>query len=155
MLREIEQQIVKIRQNLKTAQDMQKIYVDLKRSHKEFKVGGCVYLRVNPMKSCLKLRSCAKLAQRYCGPFQILDRVGLVAYRIALSTNMRVHNVFHGSLLKKYVHDHNHVFDWNVIQVKPRESSSGDYMYPPLERDHALKPSHRSSKSEKETPGTR
>ena len=63
--------------------------------------------------------SCAKLALRYCGPFEVLDKIGLDAYRIALIDNMRAHNVFHVSLLKKYVHDPNHIIYWNVILVEP------------------------------------
>ena len=62
---------------------MQKIYVDLKRVLKEFKIGDHVYLRVKPRKSSLKLGSCAKLTPRYCGSFEFLDRIGPVAYRIA------------------------------------------------------------------------
>lgn len=119
MLKEMEQQMVKIRYNLKTAQGRHKRYIDLKRTHKEFEVEDHVYLRVNPKKSSLKIKSFAKLEPRYsCGPFKVLDRIGPIAYRISFPTNMRAHNVFHVSLLKKYVHDPNHVVDWNVIQVE-------------------------------------
>jgi hypothetical protein len=83
--------------------------------HKEFKVGEHVYLKVKPQRSSLKLGTCAKLAPRYCGPFEILERMGPVAYKLALPTNIKTHNVFHVSLLKKYVHDPNHVIDWVVI----------------------------------------
>ena len=72
MLKEMEQQVVKIRKNLKTSQDRQKSYVDLKRSHKEFKVGEHVYLRVKKKKSSLKIRSCDKLEPGHCGPFEVL-----------------------------------------------------------------------------------
>ena len=85
----------------------------MKRVHKGFKVGDHVYLRVNPKKSSLKLGNCAKLAPRYCGLFGVLDRIGLVAYRIAFPTYMRMHNAF--SLIKIYVHDLNTLIDWNVI----------------------------------------
>jgi hypothetical protein len=61
----------------------------------------------------------AKLAPRYCGTFEILDRVGNVAYRITLPPIVKAHNVFHVLLLNKYVHDSNHIIDWSVIQVEP------------------------------------
>jgi hypothetical protein len=82
-------------------------------------VGDHVFLKVKASRSSLKLGSCAKLAARFCGPFEILERIGPVAYILALPASMTVHNVFHVSLLKKYVLDVNHVIDWTVIQVEP------------------------------------
>jgi hypothetical protein len=81
----------------------------------EFKVGDHVFLKFKANKSFLKLGNCPKLASLYCGPFEILERIGLVDYIIALPTSMSVHNAFHVSLLKKYIHDSNHVIDWNFI----------------------------------------
>jgi hypothetical protein len=75
-------------------------------------------LKVNPKKSSLKLGNCTKMATRYCGPFEILNRIGLVAYMLALPVSMKVHNVFHVSLLQKYSHDPDHVFDLHLIQVE-------------------------------------
>jgi hypothetical protein len=48
---------------------------------------------------------------RYCGPFEILEKIGLVSYMLALPASMRVHNVFHVSLLNKYVPDSNNIID--------------------------------------------
>jgi hypothetical protein len=62
--------------------------------------------------------SCAKLAPRYCGSFEILDRVGPIAHRLSLPPTLKAHNVLNVSLLKKYVHDTNHTIDWYVIQVE-------------------------------------
>ena len=76
----------------------------------------------------MKLGSCAKLSLRYCGPFEVLERIGPAAYRIALPTSNRAHNVFHFSLLKKYVHDPNHVINWDVIQVEPK----GEFRIKPM-----------------------
>jgi hypothetical protein len=59
--------------------------------------------------------ACAKLAPQYCGPFEVLDRVGPVAYRLELLPTVKEHNVFHVSLLKEYVHDANHIIEWSVI----------------------------------------
>ena len=53
-----------------------------------------------------------KLKHRFIGPFEILDRVGTVAYRLALPPSMsRIHNVFHISMLHKYVKDPNHIIE--------------------------------------------
>ena len=71
--------------------------------NREFSVGDHVYLRLKAKKISLKLGSCAKLSPRYCGPFEVLERIGPVAYRIVLPSNTSAHNVFHVSLLKKYI----------------------------------------------------
>jgi hypothetical protein len=78
-------------------------------------VGDHVFLKVKTKKSSLKLGNCSKLASRYYGSFEILERIGPTTYMLALPTLMCMHNVVHVSLLKKYVLDVNHVIDWNVI----------------------------------------
>ena len=92
-------------------------------------MGDHVYLRIKTKKSTLHTGSCAKLAPRYCGPFEVLERVGPVAYKLALPLHVKVHDVFHVSLLKKYVHDASHIIDWNVIQVEPE----GEFLLEPLQ----------------------
>ena len=87
--------------------------------NREFSVAGHVYLTVRPRKSSLKLGSCAKLSPRYCGLFEVLEQIGPIAYRLSLFASTRDHNVFHVSLLKKYIHDPNHVINWDVIQAEP------------------------------------
>jgi hypothetical protein len=114
----MEEQMLKIKQNLKDAHDRQKSYSNKNRTHREFKVGDHVFLKVKANRISLWLGNCAKLPARFCGPFEILGRIGPVAYMLALPTSMTVHNVFHVSLLKKYIPDSNHVINWNVIQVE-------------------------------------
>eukprot|EP00253_Pinus_taeda_P022100 PITA_22100 len=60
--------------------------------------------------------------------YQILARVGPVAYQLALPSHIRVHNVFHVSVLKKYVYDPKHVIRWQDIQVQPE----GEVLVEPL-----------------------
>jgi hypothetical protein len=119
LLKEMEDQMIIIKLNLKATQDREKSYAHKNRTHREFKVSDHVFLKVKTNRSSLKLGSCTKLAARYCRPFEILERIGPVAYMLALPTYMTVHNVFHVSPLKKYIPDANHVIDWNVIQVEP------------------------------------
>jgi hypothetical protein len=107
----MEDQMVRIKKNLKEAQDRQKNYADKNMTVKEFKVGEHVILKVNPKKSSLKLGIYTKLASIFHGPFKILDKIGPVAYMLVLPASMNVHNVFHVSLPKKYVLDPNHVIE--------------------------------------------
>jgi hypothetical protein len=70
----MEEKIMKIKQKLKAAQDKQKNYVDKGRTHREFKVGDYVFLKVKAKRSSLKLGNYYKLVARYCGPFEILEK---------------------------------------------------------------------------------
>ena len=83
--------------------------------NREFSIGDHVYLKVKAKKSSLNLGSCADLSPRYCGSFEVLERIGPVAYRLAFPASTRAHNVFHASFLKICVHDPNHVINWDVI----------------------------------------
>jgi hypothetical protein len=117
-LREMEEKLLRIKQNLKASQHRKKRYAEKGITHREFKVGDHVFLKVKSNIISLKLGNCSKLATKYCGPFEILERIGLVAYMIALPASMSIHNVFHVSFLKKYIAFANHVIDWNVVQVE-------------------------------------
>jgi hypothetical protein len=86
--------MLKIKRNLKVSQDRQKIYADENKTHREFKVGDHVLLKVKANRSSLKLGSCSKLATRYCGLFEIVERIGPIAYMLARPSSMSIHNVF-------------------------------------------------------------
>ncbi|MCO5607248.1 hypothetical protein L7F22_061441 [Adiantum nelumboides] len=107
----MDQQLLIIRSNLKRASDRHKSYADLQRSTRSFSEGKWVFLRVKPKRSSLKLGKFCKLAFKYYGPFEILRRAGEQAYKLALPPHMRIHNVFHVSLLKKYVSDPLHILN--------------------------------------------
>ena len=119
LLKELELTMKQVQTNFKTAQHRQKSHSNLKRTLKEFQVGEHVFVKVKPRKSSFKLGSCAKLASRYYGPFKILTKMEPMAYQLPFPPNLRIHNFFHVSILKKYVHAATHVIEWNVIQVEP------------------------------------
>ena len=116
LLMDLEQLFTKVQVNLKEAQDRQKSYTSQKRKDKYYQIGDHVYLKVKEKWSSLSLGRCSKLAPKFCGPFERLTKRGLVAYDLALPTHIRVHNVFHASLLNKYVYDTKHVIDWFLLQ---------------------------------------
>ena len=111
--------IQKIRQRIETAQSRQKNYADKRRRPLEFSVGDSVFLKVAPMKGVMRFGKKGKLSPRYVGPYQILKRVGKVAYELELPPEMSaIHNVFHVSMLKKYMGDADQVIEPQTVQVQ-------------------------------------
>ncbi|GJR95186.1 putative reverse transcriptase domain-containing protein [Tanacetum coccineum] len=94
--------VVLIKEKLKAARDSQNSYVDKRRKPLEFEVGDQVLLKESPWKGVVHFGKKGKLAPRYVGPFEILERNGLVAYRLRLPEELSsVHDTFHVSNLKK------------------------------------------------------
>ena len=90
----------------------------MRRRPLEFEVGDHVFLKVMPKRGVVRFDKRGKLSLRFIGPFEILERIGIVAYRLALPPNMLgVHEVFHISTLRKYTLDPSHVVDWGQIEV--------------------------------------
>ncbi|KAL0560323.1 hypothetical protein IC582_000724 [Cucumis melo] len=110
--------IQKIRSRMHTAQSRQKSYADVRRKDLEFEIGDKVFLKVAPMKGVLRFERRGKLSPRFVGPFEILERIGPVAYRLALPPSLStVHDVFHVSMLRKYVPDPSHVVDYEPLEI--------------------------------------
>ncbi|GJX86542.1 putative reverse transcriptase domain-containing protein [Tanacetum coccineum] len=98
--------VVLIKEKLKAARDRQKSYADNRRKPLEFEVGDRVMLKVSPWKGVIRFGKKGKLAPRYVGPFEILERIGPVAYRLRLPEELSgVHDTFHVSNLKKCLAD--------------------------------------------------
>ena len=90
----------------------------MRRRPLEFEVGDHVSLKVIPKRGVVRFGKRGKLSPRFIGPFEMLERIGTVAYRLALPPNMSgVHEVFHVSMLRKYTPDPAHVVDWGQIEV--------------------------------------
>ena len=82
-------------------------------------MGNKVFLKVSPWKGVLRFGRHGKLRPRYIGPYEIIARVGLVAYRLDLPPELsKVHNVFHVSMLRKYILDPSHVLRDQPIELK-------------------------------------
>ncbi|GKA47269.1 putative reverse transcriptase domain-containing protein [Tanacetum coccineum] len=106
LVQETTDKVVLIKEKLKAARDRQKSYADNRRKPLEFEVGDRVMLKVSPWKGVIRFGKKGKLAPRYVGPFEILERIGPVAYRLRLPEELSgVHDTFHVSNLKKCLAD--------------------------------------------------
>ncbi|GKC88427.1 hypothetical protein Tco_1149076 [Tanacetum coccineum] len=106
LVQEMTDKVVLVKEKPKVVRDRQKNYVDYRRTSLEFEVGDRVLLRVSSWKGVVHFGKNGKLAPRYVRPFEILERIGLVAYRLRLPEELNsVHDTFHVSNLKKCLTD--------------------------------------------------
>lgn len=97
-----EKAIEMLKFNLKKAQDRMQSQADKNRSNREFKVLDWVYLKLQPYRDVtIRQGRQHKLSSKFFGPFQIIAKIGAVAYKLQLPDNAKVHPVFHVSQLKK------------------------------------------------------
>ncbi|XP_073119964.1 uncharacterized protein [Henckelia pumila] len=112
--------IAKIRDRILTAQSRQKSYADQRRKDLEFEVGDHVFLKVSPWKGVMRFGKKGKLSPRYIVHFEILEKFGARAYRVALPPNFGgVHNVFHISMLRNYMANPSHVICHEPVKWTP------------------------------------
>ncbi|XP_022862091.1 uncharacterized protein LOC111382378, partial [Olea europaea var. sylvestris] len=108
-----------IKEKLKTAQDRQKNYADRCRRNLEFDIGDRVFLRLSSWKGVIRFGKRGKLGPRCIGPYEIVECIGPIVYRMALPTELsRIPNVFHVPLLRKYIPDPSHVLGSQPVELK-------------------------------------
>ncbi|GJW87355.1 putative nucleotidyltransferase, ribonuclease H [Tanacetum coccineum] len=113
------------KEKLKEARSRQKSYADKHRRDLEFQVGDRVFLKVSPFRGVKRFGIKGKLSPRFIGPFEILERIGEVSYRLALPPQLsHVHDVFHVSLLRGYHYHPLHVASYPFDQIQPDMSLS-------------------------------
>ena len=119
LLRQTTEKVKLIQEKMKASQSRQKSYVDQRRRPSEFAVGDHVFLRITPTTGVGRAICSRKLSPKFIGPYQILRRIGLVAYEIALPPQLsNLHSVFHVSQLRKYVPDPSHVLEAEELQIR-------------------------------------
>ncbi|KAJ9543424.1 hypothetical protein OSB04_023131 [Centaurea solstitialis] len=118
IIQETADKVKGIRERLKAAQDRQKSYADKKRRPVNFQVGERVMLKVSPWKGIIRFGKRGKLSPRFLGPFTILEKVGLQAYRLELPPEMDgIHPTFHVCYLRKCLAEEESVIPLSEIRV--------------------------------------
>ncbi|GKD22234.1 hypothetical protein Tco_1223937, partial [Tanacetum coccineum] len=121
LVQETTEKILQIKDRLKATRDRQKSYADKRRKPLEFSVGDYVLLKVSPWKGVVRFGKKGKLAPRLVGPFEIIEKVGPVAYRLDFPEELDgVHDTFHVSNLKKCLDDPTLQMPLDEIQVNAK-----------------------------------
>ena len=120
LIQETEENVKMIRERLKIANDRQKSYADMKRKDIRYEIGEIVFLKVSPWKKVMIFGKKGKLSPRFIGPYEVIEQVGPVAYRLALPPELeKIHSVFHVSMLQRYRSDLSHVVSAETIELRP------------------------------------
>ncbi|KAL2249898.1 UNVERIFIED_CONTAM: Transposon Tf2-12 polyprotein [Sesamum indicum] len=118
LVQEIVEKVQVVKKCLKAAQDRQKSYVDQHRREMEYEVGDKVFLKISPWRGILRFGRQGKLSPRYIGPYEIIERIGPLAYRLALPAELsQIHDVFHVSMLRRYRSDPSHIIHEPEIEI--------------------------------------
>ena len=108
-----------IRKGMKASQSRQKRYHDKRRKSLEFQEGYHVFLRITPVTGVGRVLKSKKLTPHFIGPYQITKKVGEVAYQVTqLPSLSNLHEVFHVSQPRKFVHDPSHIIQMDELHMR-------------------------------------
>ena len=120
LIQETEEKVKIIRERLKVVTDRQKSYANMKRKDIRYEVSEKLFLKVSSWKKVMRLGKKSKLSPRFIGPYEVIKKVGPVAYHLALPQELeKIHNVFHVSMLRRYRSDPSHVVSSETIELIP------------------------------------
>ena len=122
-----EEKVKMIRERLRVATDRHKSYADMKRKDILFEIGEKVFLKVSSWKKVMRFGKKGKLSPMFIGPYEVIEKVGPVAYRLALPPELeKIHNVFHVSMLRRYRLDPLHVVSSETTELRQDFTSKED-----------------------------
>ncbi|XP_016706923.1 uncharacterized protein [Gossypium hirsutum] len=125
LIHDMEDKLWIIHDYLKATLDLQKSYANLKGKDIEFAVGDQVFLKVSPWKKVLQFDRKGKLSPRFIKPYEIIERIGRVAYRLVLPPKLKkIHNIFHILMLRRYRSDPTYVITPCEVEIQPNLSYS-------------------------------
>ena len=120
LIQETEEKVKMIRERLKVATYRKKSYADMRRKDIRYEIGEKVFLKVSPWKKVMRFGKKGKLSRRFIKPYEVIEKVGLVAYKLAFPLELeKIHNVFHVSMLRRYRSDPSHVVSSETIELRP------------------------------------
>ena len=120
LIQETEEKVKTIRERLKVVIDRHNSYADMKRKDIRYEIGEKLFLKVSPWKKVMRFGKKGKLSSRFIGPYEVIEKVGPMAYRLALPPDLeKIHNVFHVSMLRRYRSDPSHVVSSETIELIP------------------------------------
>ena len=120
LIQETEEKVKMIRERLKVATDRQKSYANMERKYIRNEIGEKVFLKVSPWKKVIRFGKNGKLSPRFIGPYEVIEKVGPVAYRLVSPPDLeKIHDVFHVSMLWRYRSDPSHVVSSETIEMRP------------------------------------
>ena len=109
-----------IRERLKVATNRQQSYSNMRIKDIRYEIGEKVFLKVSPWNKVIRFGKKGKLSPRFIGPYEVIEKVGTMAYKLALPLELeKIHNVFHVSMLRRYRSDPSHVVSLEKIELKP------------------------------------
>ena len=118
-IQETEEKVKMIRERLKVTNDRQKLYADMKRKDTRYEIGEKVFLKVSPWNKVMRFGKKGKLTPRFIGPYEVIEKMGPMAYRLALPLELeKIHSVFHVSMLRRYRSDPSHVGSSETIELR-------------------------------------
>ena len=119
LIQETKKKVKMIRERLKVVANRQKSYADLKRKDIQYEIDDKVFLKVSLWKKIMRFWQKGELSLRFIRPYEVIEKVGLVAYRLALPPELeKIHNVFHISMLRRYRSDPSHVVSSEIIELR-------------------------------------